>query len=59
MTLLVRFSLPHSDLNDFLFASVGDQRNGMPLNVGSALARLGVDAWEEAPACSVAESPRG
>ena len=48
MTLLVRFSLPHSDLNDFLFASVGDERNGMPLNVVSALTRLGVDPWEEA-----------
>ncbi len=48
MTLPVRFSLLHSDLNDFLFASVGDQRNGMPLNVVSALTRLDVDPWEEA-----------
>jgi hypothetical protein len=48
MTLPVRFSLLHSDLNDFLFAFVGDQRNGMPLNVVSALTRLGVDPWEEA-----------
>jgi hypothetical protein len=43
-----RFSLLHSNLNDFLFASVGDQQNGMPLNVVSALTRLGVDPWEEA-----------
>jgi hypothetical protein len=48
MTLPVRFSLLHSNLNDFLFAFVGDQRNGMPLNVVSALTRLGVDPWEEA-----------
>ena len=48
MTLPARFSLLHSDLNDFLFASVGDQRNGMPLNVVSALTRLDVDPWEEA-----------
>jgi hypothetical protein len=48
MTLPVRFSLLHPDLNDFLFASVGDQRNGMPLNVASALTRLDVDPWEEA-----------
>jgi len=48
MTLSARFSLLHSDLNDFLFASVGDQQNGMPLNVVSALTRLGVDPWEEA-----------
>ena len=48
MTLPARFSLLHSDVNDFLFASVGDQQNGMPLNVVSALTRLGVDPWEEA-----------
>jgi hypothetical protein len=48
MTLSARFSLLHSDLNDFLFASVGDEQNGMPLNVVSALTRLGVDPWEEA-----------
>jgi hypothetical protein len=48
MTLSARFSLLHSDLNDFLFASVGDEQNGMPLSVISALTRLGVDPWEEA-----------
>ena len=48
MTLPVRFSLLHSDLNDFLFASVGDQQSGMPLNVVSALTRLDVDPWEAA-----------
>jgi hypothetical protein len=48
MTLPAGFSLLHSDLNDFLFASVRDQRNGMPLNVVSALTRLDVDPWEEA-----------
>ena len=48
MTLAVRFSLLHSDLTDFLFAVVGDEHNGMPLNVISALTRLGIDPWEEA-----------
>ena len=48
MTLSARFSLLNSDLNDFLFASVGDEQNGMPLSVISALTRLGVDPWEEA-----------
>jgi hypothetical protein len=48
MTLPARYSLLHSDLNDFLFASVGNQRNEMPLTVVSALTRLGVDPWEEA-----------
>jgi hypothetical protein len=48
MTLPARFSLLHSDLNEFLFASVGDQQNGMQLSVVSALTGLGVDPWEEA-----------
>jgi hypothetical protein len=37
-----------SEFNDFLFALVGDDRNGMRLSVLSALARLDVDPWEEA-----------
>ena len=62
MTLPARFSLLHSDLNDFLFAPVGDQQNGMPLNVMSALIRLDIDPWKEArrlaalPATPAAES---
>jgi hypothetical protein len=48
MTLPARFSLLHSDLNDFLFAAVGQEKNGMPLNVVSGLTRLGLDPWEEA-----------
>jgi hypothetical protein len=48
MTLSARFALLHSDLNDFLFAAVGDEPNGMPLSVMSALTRLGVDPWDEA-----------
>jgi hypothetical protein len=48
VALSARFSLLHSDLNDFLFASVGDEQNGMPLNVVSALTRLGLDPWDEA-----------
>jgi len=48
MTLSARFSLLHSDLNNFLFAAVGDESNGMRLSVISALTRLGVDPWDEA-----------
>jgi hypothetical protein len=48
MTLPAEFSLLHSDLNDFLFASLGNEQNGMALNVVSALTRLGVDPWTEA-----------
>jgi hypothetical protein len=32
----------------FLYASVGDDNNGMPLTILSALARVDVDPWEEA-----------
>jgi hypothetical protein len=48
MALSARFSLLHSDLNDFLFAPVGEERNGVTLSVVSALTRLGLDPWEEA-----------
>ena len=48
MALPVPFSLLHSDLNDFLFASIGEEQNGVTLSVVSALTRLGVDPWEEA-----------
>jgi len=37
-----------SEFNDFLFAPVGDDKNGMPISVLSALARLDVDPWQEA-----------
>jgi hypothetical protein len=36
------------DLKKFLFATVGDKMDGMPLSVISALSRLGLDPWEEA-----------
>jgi hypothetical protein len=34
--------------NDFLFAPIGEQANGMQLSVLSALTRMNVDPWEEA-----------
>ena len=34
--------------NDFLFAPISEQANGMQLSVLSALARINVDPWEEA-----------
>ena len=37
-----------SDFGPFLFAPVGEERNGMLLSVLSALARLDVDPWQEA-----------
>jgi hypothetical protein len=48
MALPARFSLLHSDLNDFLFASLGEEQNGVTLSVVSGLTRLGLDPWEEA-----------
>jgi hypothetical protein len=36
----------------FLFAPVGEERNGMTLSVLSALARLDVDPWKETAALS-------
>ena len=36
------------DLNLFLFASIGVERNGSTLTVVSALARLDLDPWNEA-----------
>jgi hypothetical protein len=42
------FALPHSGLNEFLFASVGTEPSGMTLSVLSVFARLGDDPWKEA-----------
>jgi hypothetical protein len=39
-----------SEFDVFLFAPMGEDRNGAPLSVLSALARLNVDPWEEAAA---------
>jgi len=50
------FSLPHSLFNDFLFAPIGEEGNGMSLSVLSALTRLGIDPWQEA--ARLAQSPK-
>jgi hypothetical protein len=47
MGLPPEFSLLHSDLNKFLFATLGDERSGVPLTVLSALTRLNIDPWAE------------
>ncbi len=56
MTLRAEFSLGHSKFNDFLFAVVGEERNGMQLTVLTTLARLGIDPWGEA--ARLAKLPR-
>lgn len=42
------FALGRSNLNGFLFADIGVEGSGMPLSVISALARQGLDPWQEA-----------
>jgi hypothetical protein len=41
-------SIPGAEFNEFLFAPIGEDRNGMLVSVLSALARLDVDPWLEA-----------
>lgn len=48
MSRSVRMSPLGSEFNDFLYAPIGEDSNGMLLSVLSALARLDVDPWEEA-----------
>jgi hypothetical protein len=48
MTLRPLFAPLRPDLDAFLFASVGAERDGVPLSMISALTRLGLDPWEEA-----------
>lgn len=48
MTLRPEYTLGHSPYNAFLFATVGEEKEGVPLSVFSALTRLGFDPWHEA-----------
>jgi hypothetical protein len=36
------------EYDKFLFASIGEQKNGAPLSIVTALARLELDPWDEA-----------
>jgi hypothetical protein len=51
----VPISLPRSEFYDFLFAPIGEDRNGMLISVLSGLARSDVDPWQEA--AKVAQLP--
>lgn len=42
-----------NDFDRFLYAFVGEDRNGMEVTVVSALARLGLDPWKEAAELAV------
>ena len=48
MTRAAAASIQQSQFDDFLFAPIGNEKNGMLLTVLSALARLDVDPWREA-----------
>jgi len=48
MTRSARVSALAPEFDDFLFAPIGEDMNGMLLSVVSALARLDVDPWQEA-----------
>lgn len=48
MALRPSFRPLRPDLDKFLFATVGVERDGVPLSMVSALTRLGLDPWEEA-----------
>jgi hypothetical protein len=48
MSRSVCASLLGPEFDGFLYAPLGEERNGMPLSVLSALARLQVDPWQEA-----------
>src|SRR5579863_10099694 len=50
------FFQDHS-FDPFLFAAIGEERNGMMLSVLSALARLGLDPWFEAASLSKLPAP--
>ena len=53
MTLPDSFALIHSEFNDFLFAPIGEEGNGMALSVASAMIRLDIDPWQEAARLSI------
>jgi hypothetical protein len=43
-----RFAQLGPEFENFLFAPIGEDSNGMVLSVLSALARLDIDPWQEA-----------
>lgn len=48
MSLRPEFSLNSPEFDTFLYAVIGEEKNGAELTVISALARLDQDPWEEA-----------
>jgi len=44
----LNISSMNTEFEDFLFAAVGEQKNGMTVSIFSALSRLDIDPWREA-----------
>jgi len=57
MTMRGSFRPLRPDLDRFLFATVEDEIDGIPLSVISALTRLGLDPWQEAGRLSSLSNP--
>jgi hypothetical protein len=55
MTPIASIAALGPEFDDFLFAIIGDDRNGMQLSVVSVLARVDLDPWYEA--ATLAELP--
>ena len=53
MTGSASVSRLRSEFDEFLFAPICEEKNGMLLTVLSALARLGIDPWQEAAQLAV------
>ena len=48
MGIVSNYQTLDSRYDAFLYAEIGEQENGMPMSMASALVRLGLDPWEEA-----------
>jgi hypothetical protein len=48
VTLRAPYATLSPEFNEFLFAPIGEEGNGMALSVMSALTRLNIDPWREA-----------
>jgi len=57
MALRPLYGALRPDLDKFLYAAVGEEQDGMPLSMISALARLGLDPWVEAGRLSSLAKP--
>lgn len=56
MTRSASVAVLGSEFDNFLFATIGEDKNEIPLSVLSALARLDIDPWQEA--AELARVPR-